>query len=65
MVLRAAALEVTPALDEDVRARAGEMRAGVTAAAKRLREIVGLPGEPVPDSAGSSPARQAPDRTSR
>ncbi|MFJ4099820.1 sensor histidine kinase [Amycolatopsis japonica] len=49
VALRAAALEVAPALDDDVRARAGEMRAGVTAAAERLREIVGLLGDPVPD----------------
>lgn len=49
VALRAGALEVAPALDEEVRVRAGEVRAGVTAATERLREIIGLLGEPVPD----------------
>jgi signal transduction histidine kinase len=45
VALRAAALEVSPQLDEDTRARAGELRAGVTAATERLHEIVRLLGE--------------------
>jgi signal transduction histidine kinase len=46
VALRAAALEVSPRLDEHARGQAGELRAGVAAATERLREIVGLLGEP-------------------
>jgi signal transduction histidine kinase len=46
VALRAAALEVSQRLDEPTRAQAGELRAGVTVAVERLREIVGLLGEP-------------------
>lgn len=49
VALRAAAFEVAPTLDEDVRARAGEVRAGVTAATERLHAIVGLLSEPAPE----------------
>lgn len=46
VALRAAALEVSPHLDERTRAQAGELRAGVTAATERLHEVVGLLGGP-------------------
>jgi len=46
VALRAAALEVSPALDEQTRTQAGELRAGVAAATERLHEIVRLFGEP-------------------
>jgi signal transduction histidine kinase len=46
VALRAAALEVSPNLDEHTRVQAGELRAGVTAAAERLHEIVRLLGGP-------------------
>ncbi|HEX6357834.1 sensor histidine kinase [Actinophytocola sp.] len=52
IALRAAALEVSPALDEDARARVGELRAGVATATERLHEIVRLLGEPETDLAG-------------
>lgn len=46
VALRAAALEVSPRLDEQARGQAGELRAGVAAATERLREIVHMLGEP-------------------
>jgi signal transduction histidine kinase len=49
VALRAAALEVSPRLDDDTRAEIGEVRAGVTAATERLREIVQLLGDPETD----------------
>ncbi len=52
IALRAAALEVSPALDEHARTAAGELRAGVAAATERLHEIVRLLGEPEGDLAG-------------
>ena len=52
IALRAAALEVSPGLDEGARVQAGELRAGVAAATERLHEIVRLLGEPEEDLAG-------------
>jgi signal transduction histidine kinase len=52
IALRAAALEVSPTLDEHARAQAGELRAGVAAATERLHEIVRLLGEPDDDLTG-------------
>lgn len=52
IALRAAALEVAPGLDDDHRARIGELRAGVADATERLREIVTLLGEPDDDMGG-------------
>jgi signal transduction histidine kinase len=51
VALRAAALEMSPRLDDDTRAQIGEVRAGVTAATERLREIVQLLGDPETDLA--------------
>ncbi|TQM14984.1 sensor histidine kinase [Pseudonocardia kunmingensis] len=42
IALRAAALEVSPRLDEDSRDAARELRAGVAAATERLREVIGV-----------------------
>jgi signal transduction histidine kinase len=42
IALRAAALEVSPRLDEDSRAAARELRAGVAAATERLRDVIGV-----------------------
>jgi signal transduction histidine kinase len=42
IALRAAALEVSPELDERPRALAGELRAGVAEATERLQEIIGM-----------------------
>jgi len=52
IALRAAALEVSPGLDERAREQVGELRAGVAAATERLHEIVRLLGEPEDDLAG-------------
>jgi signal transduction histidine kinase len=42
LALRAAALEVAPDLDEDVRRRAAELRGGAAAATDRLHDIIGV-----------------------
>jgi signal transduction histidine kinase len=52
LALRAAALEVSPGLDERARARVGELRAGVAAATERLDDIVRLLGESDDDLVG-------------
>jgi signal transduction histidine kinase len=46
IALRAAALEVSPGLDEATRVRAGELRGEVATATERLHEIVRLLGAP-------------------
>ncbi|HUQ55607.1 sensor histidine kinase [Lentzea sp.] len=46
VALRAAALEVAPGLDAEVRSQAGEVRAGIATATERLHEIVGVLGGP-------------------
>nr|BFE51412.1 histidine kinase [Saccharothrix mutabilis subsp. capreolus] len=51
VALRAAALEVSPRLDEQTRGQAGELRAGVAAATERLRQIVHMLGEQSSDLA--------------
>jgi len=42
IALRAAALEVSPHLDEETRTAAGELRAGVAAATEHLRDVIGV-----------------------
>ncbi|MEV1009116.1 histidine kinase [Streptomyces sp. NPDC049881] len=61
LAVRAAVLEMTPGLDEKVRAQAAELRAGAGAATERLHEIIGVLREDGADPAPVTPGPETPE----
>ncbi|WP_052849137.1 sensor histidine kinase [Streptomyces avicenniae] len=61
LAVRAAVLEMTPGLDEEVRARAAELRAGAGAATERLHEIIGVLREDDTGPAPVTPGTETPE----
>ncbi|MGP3976730.1 sensor histidine kinase [Streptomyces sp. 8N114] len=65
IAVRAAALQVSPGVDDDARASAAELRQAAADATERLRQIIGLLRQDTTDSAQLPPAETVPDLVAR